>query len=234
MGQADNASVSAINCSATRNARGTARAAQGSGKGTQAVTLAAELDVPHIATGDLFRAEMAQETELGKLAEEYISRGNLVPDEVVNAMMRSRLSRPDCSGFVLDGYPRTLPQAETLWAVLDEIERPICVAVDIDVPDDAIVERAVGRIVCPNCDAIYHLTNKPPRLMGVCDRCRSQLVVRADDEPSTVRHRLAVYHRITQPVLDFYRGHGLLRSVAGVGSRDEVGERVRAQLFGLC
>jgi len=206
----------------------------GSGKGTQAVTLAAELSVPHIATGDLFRAEMAQSSELGKLAEEYISHGNLVPDEVVNEIMRSRLSHDDCASFVLDGYPRTLPQAQSLEVVLKEIERPICLAIDIDVPDDAIVERAVGRIVCPVCDAIYHLTSKPPRVMGICDNCRSQLQVRADDQPSTVRHRLAVYHRITHPVLEFYRERGLLRSVDGTGSREQVGESVRAWIRAVC
>lgn len=206
----------------------------GSGKGTQAVTLAAELDVPHIATGDLFRAEMAQGTDLGLLAKKYISEGNLVPDEVVNGMMRSRLSRPDCEGYVLDGYPRTLQQAEALHAVLKEIGRPTEVAVDIDVPDDMIVERAAGRIVCPKCDAIYHVSSKPPKRSGICDVCGSELIVRADDQPETVRHRLAVYHSITQPVLEFYRGLGLLRSVPGIGSREEVGERIRAQLRGVC
>jgi adenylate kinase len=149
-------------------------------------------------------------------------------------MMRGRLSGPDCEGFVLDGYPRTSPQAQTLEAMLAELDRPIHIAVDIAVPDDAIVERAVGRIVCPDCDAIYHLTSKPPRLMGVCDACRGQLVVRKDDQPSTVRHRLAVYHRITQPVLEFYRERGLLRTVDGMTSREEVGERIRAQLREVC
>ena len=206
----------------------------GSGKGTQAVTLAAELGVPHIATGDLFRTEMAQGSDLGKLAEEYISHGNLVPDEVVNEIMRVRLAQDDCAHFVLDGYPRTLPQAQTLEDALKEISRPISIAIDIDVPDETIVERAVGRIVCPVCDAIYHLTSKPPRVMGICDNCRSQLQVRADDQPSTVRHRLAVYHRITHPVLEFYRERGLLRSVAGTGSREEVGKSVRAFVSDVC
>jgi adenylate kinase len=206
----------------------------GSGKGTQAVTLADEMNVPHIATGDLFRAEMAAETELGKLADDYISHGNLVPDEVVNEMMRVRLACADCDSFVLDGYPRTLQQAEALHQILEDLERPICVAVDIEVPDEAIVERAVGRLVCPDCGAIYHLTSKPPRVGGVCDVCRGQLHVRSDDQPSTVRHRLSVYHRITYPVLEFYRGQGLLRTVSGLGSRDEVGERLRAQIRGVC
>ncbi len=206
----------------------------GSGKGTQAVALADELNVPHIATGDLFRAEMAASTSLGRLAGDYISHGNLVPDEVVNEMMRVRLLRRDCTGFVLDGYPRTLQQAQALEAMLDEMERPVCVAIDIEVPDEAIVERAVGRVVCPDCGAIYHLHSKPPRLMGICDVCRAQLVVRSDDQPSTVRHRLAVYHRITRPVLQFYRERGLLKTVSGLGSRDEVGQRLRAELQPVC
>lgn len=206
----------------------------GSGKGTQAVTLADEMNVPHIATGDLFRAEMAAGTELGKLADDYISHGNLVPDEVVNEMMRARLSCADCDSFVLDGYPRTVHQAEALQEMLEELERPICVAVDIEVPDESIVERAVGRLVCPDCGAIYHLTSKPPRVGGICDVCRGQLQVRSDDQPSTVRHRLSVYHRITYPVLEFYREQGLLRTVSGLGNRDEVGDRLRAQIRGVC
>jgi adenylate kinase len=205
----------------------------GSGKGTQAETLSEEMGVPHIATGDLFRAEIAEGSELGKLADEYISHGNLVPDTVVNEMMRKRMAQPDCDGFVLDGYPRTLPQAQALEVILDGLQRSLHVAIDIEVPDEKIVERAIGRIVCPECGAIYHLTSKPPRLMGVCDVCRGQLVVRKDDQPSTVRHRLAVYHRITRPVLMFYGERGLLRSVSGVGSREEVSERLRAQLHGI-
>jgi len=206
----------------------------GSGKGTQAVKLAAALCVPHIATGDLFRAEMSAETELGKLARQYIAGGNLVPDEVVNAMMTERLAQPDCTGFVLDGYPRTLQQAESLEGILHTLRRSITVAIQIDVPDSAIVERAVGRLVCPQCDAIYHLTSKPPRQMGICDIDRGVLVVREDDQPSTVRHRLQVYHRITEPVLHFYEERGLLRTVPGLGTPDEVTERIRAQLPDVC
>lgn len=206
----------------------------GSGKGTQAETLADELKVPHISTGELFRVEMAAATDLGKLAEEYISHGNLVPDEVVNEIMRVRLAHPDCDRFVLDGYPRTVQQAQALHEILAGLERPICLAIDIEVPDEAIVGRAVGRLTCPDCGAIYHLTSKPPRLMGICDVCRGLLVTRKDDQPSTVRHRLAVYHRITQPVLEYYRARGLLRSVSGMGTRVEVGERLRAELSGVC
>ncbi len=206
----------------------------GSGKGTQAVTLAEELKVPHIATGDLFRAEMASESELGRLAQSFIAHGNLVPDDVVNEVMRKRLRARDTNGFVLDGYPRTLPQASALEQMLKELQRPICAAINIEVPDEKIVERAVGRIVCPECNAVYHLTTKPPRQMGVCDLCRAPLVVRSDDQPSTVRHRLSVYARITQPVLAFFAERSILKSVSGIGTRDEVGVRVREGLRGLC
>jgi adenylate kinase len=202
----------------------------GGGKGTQAVGLAEELDVPHIATGDLFRAEMEAKTELGVLAESFIAYGNLVPDDIVNRIMRERLAQDDCEGFVLDGYPRTLPQAEALDVALRELKRPIGVAINIDVPDDLIVERAVGRLVCPDCGSIFHLTSKPPRTMGVCDVCRGMLQTRKDDQPSTVRHRLEVYHRITLPVLEFYREHSKLRTVDGTLSREDVGKNVRATL----
>lgn len=200
----------------------------GGGKGTQSRTLAAELGVPHIATGDLFRAEIALDTELGKLADSYISHGNLVPDEVVNSIVRERLGQPDCSGFVLDGYPRTVPQAGALESALNHYGRPLQAAIEIDVPDDSIVERAVGRQICPACDAIYHLTAKPPRRLGICDNCGSVLVVREDDQPSTVRRRLQIYHRITEPVLEFYRGRHVLYKIDGLGHPDEVGKRLRA------
>ena len=194
----------------------------GSGKGTQAAKIAAHLSVPHIATGDLFREEIAAQTELGILADSFIAYGNLVPDEVTNQVVRERLAMPDAEGFVLDGYPRTLDQARALEENLAELERPLDGAFLIDVPDDAIVQRAVGRVLCPNCGAIYHLQFKPPSVAGICDLCRSVLVVRDDDTPSTVRHRLAVYHRITAPVIDFYRERNLLGSVDGVGKPEEI------------
>ncbi len=206
----------------------------GGGKGTQAVTLADELNVPHIATGDLFRAEMSSGSKLGQLAQSFIVHGNLVPDNVVNEVVRKHLQSRDANGFVMDGYPRTLPQAAELEKMLDELQRPICAAINIEVPDEKIVERAVGRIVCPECNAVYHLTSKPPRQMGVCDLCRTPLVVRSDDQPSTVRHRLSVYARITQPVLAFFAEHGILKSVSGIGTREEVGKRIRDGLRGLC
>lgn len=206
----------------------------GGGKGTQAVRLAAGAGVPHIATGDLFRAEMAKETELGKLAKSYIAHGNLVPDDIVVAMVKARLKQPDCLGFVMDGFPRTIEQAQNLDGILRELQRPVHLAVKLDVPDEVIVERAIGRELCLSCGAIYHLTAKPPRTMGVCDVCRGVLTVRDDDQPSTVRHRLAVYHRLTTLVLEFYRARGLLHCVDGVGKPEEVFARVRAKTQGFC
>lgn len=206
----------------------------GSGKGTQAVKLAAAYEVPHIATGDLFRAEMALGSDLGKLAKKYITHGNLVPDAIVNDMMRVRLARDDCRGYVLDGFPRTLEQARVLQTILEELQRPVSVAVNIEVPDDVIVERAVGRQVCAQCGAIYHLQAKPPRLMGICDSCRGVLMVREDDQPSTVRHRLAVYHRLTEPVIGFFAGRGLLESVDGVGVPAEIFSAICAKVEQSC
>ncbi len=200
----------------------------GSGKGTLAGPLAQHLAAPHIATGDLFRAEIEAETELGLLANEYIAHGNLVPDEVTNELARKRLGEPDAVGFVLDGYPRTLDQARALDVALVELNRPLDGAVLIDVPDDKIVARAVGRLLCPNCGAIYHLVNKPPQVAGICDICRGVLKTREDDTPSTVRHRLAVYHRITHPVLRFYEEQGKLKTVDGSGTAEDVLKKVLA------
>ena len=202
----------------------------GSGKGTQAVKIAAHLGVPHIATGDLFREEIAAQTELGVLANEFIAHGNLVPDDVTNQVVHERLAQSDAEGFVLDGYPRTLDQGRALEANLGELGRPLDGAFLIDVPDENIVQRAIGRVLCPGCGAIYHLQFKPPSVAGICDLCRSVLVVRDDDTPSTVRHRLAVYHRITSPLIGFYKERNLLKSVDGVGKPDEIYELLLAKL----
>jgi adenylate kinase len=206
----------------------------GGGKGTQAVRLAEAFRVPHISTGDLFRAEMAQETELGKLAKSYISRGDLVPDAVVNDMVRGRLSQPDCEGFILDGVPRTSEQALVLEELLKELQRPITVVINLQVPDEVIVERASGRQVCNKCGAIYHVTAKPPKTPGVCDVCSGVLSVRADDQPETVRHRLKVYHSATAPVVEFYAERGLLQTVDGVGDPEEIFSRICAKAEKAC
>jgi adenylate kinase len=202
----------------------------GSGKGTQAVGLAAELNVPHIATGDLFRHEIATGTGLGRLANSFMAYGNLVPDEVVNDLMRIRLAEPSAEGFVLDGYPRTVEQAEALEQILHDVQRPLDKAIELAVPDEVLIGRAVGRQVCPLCGTIYHLESKPPKIPGVCDIDRGQLQVRDDDKPTTVRHRLAVYHRLTEPVLAFYRERNLLEAIEGVGNRDQIGQALRSVL----
>ncbi|HEX9997249.1 MAG TPA: adenylate kinase [Abditibacterium sp.] len=202
----------------------------GSGKGTQAVKIAAKLGAAHIATGDLFREEIAAQTELGILANEYIAHGNLVPNEVTNTLVRERLAQKDAEKFVLDGYPRTLDQASALEKALEELQKPLDGAFLIDVPDGDIVERAVGRLLCNGCGAIYHLKFKSPQVAGICDVCRGILSVREDDTPSTVRHRLTVYHRITAPVLGFYESRELLQRVNGVGTPQEIFERLVAIL----
>ena len=200
----------------------------GSGKGTQAKRLAQDTGLTHLATGDLFRSAMAAGTDLGRTAKHYISHGNLVPDDIVNGMVREWLGRHQRIEFVFDGYPRTDEQAVALEKMTRELSMPIDMAVDIKVPDDVIVNRAVGRLVCSNCGAIYHLTAKPPKLMGVCDLCRGVLEAREDDQPSTVRHRLTVYHRITEPVRQFYAVRGILKEVDGVGTPAEVNKRLRS------
>lgn len=200
----------------------------GSGKGTQAKRLAQDKGLVHLATGDLFRGAMAAQTQLGKTARQYISRGNLVPDDIVNGMVREWLLQHQGVQFVFDGYPRTAQQAIALESMTAELGMPLDLAIDLQVPDEVIVDRAVGRLVCSNCGAIYHLTAKPPKLMGVCDLCRGVLEAREDDQPSTVRHRLTVYHRITEPVRQFYAVRGILQEVNGVGTPDEVNERLRS------
>jgi adenylate kinase len=200
----------------------------GSGKGTQATRLGKSMGLVHLATGDLFRSAMAAGTPLGRTARQYISRGNLVPDDMVNDMVREWLSQHQGVEFIFDGYPRTGQQAVALESMTRELSMPLDIAIDIKVPDDVIVDRAVGRLVCPNCGAIYHLTAKPPKLMGVCDICRGVLEAREDDQPSTVRHRLTVYHRITEPVRQFYAIQGILKEVNGVGTPDEVNMRLRS------
>ena len=184
----------------------------GSGKGTQAAKIAARLQVPHIATGDLFREEIAAQTELGVLADSFIAHGNLVPDEVTNQVVRERLAAPDAAGLSCWTAIRARSTRRAPWKrTLAELNRRASDgAFLIDVPDDAIVQRAIGRVLCPNCGAIYHLQFKPPSVAGICDICRSVLVVRDDDTPSTVRHRLTVYHRITAPVIEFYKQKNLL------------------------
>lgn len=195
----------------------------GSGKGTQAARLGEHWGVPHISTGDAFRQAVAEGTPLGRLAQEYMQRGELVPDQVVNGVVAARLDREDCAGgFVLDGYPRTVAQAEALAGMLRERGLALDAVVDLVVSEEELVSRAAGRRVCSRCGANYHVRFRPPREPGRCDLCGGGLVQREDDRPETVTRRLAVYRQQTEPLVDFYRRQALLVPVNGTGGVEEV------------
>ncbi len=197
--------------------------APGAGKGTLAKQLSKALGVVHISTGDIFREEVAAGTELGKKAKSYMDRGALVPDEVVIGMVKQRLSRPDVNaGFILDGFPRTVPQAEALDKVLEESNQPLDAVLDIVVPEETVVRRLSGRRVCRQCGAIYHIDNMPTKQEGVCDKCGGEVYERDDDQPEAIRQRLKVYAEATAPLTDYYRTKGLLRPVDGTGTPEEV------------
>ena len=195
----------------------------GAGKGTQAKLLAQELRIPHISTGDMFRDHKARGTEIGKQVQAIMDAGGLVTDEVTNAMVKERLSRPDVAGgFILDGYPRTNAQAEYLDGLLASLGRAITRVVSYDVAEEAIVERISGRRSCPKCGAIYHVSGNPPRRMGYCDRDDEGLVQRDDDKPENVKKRMAEYAAKTEPLKRFYRERGLLANVEGIGTPEGI------------
>lgn len=198
----------------------------GSGKGTQAEKLSKQFELPHIATGDLFRENLKNKTELGQLAKTYMDRGELVPDDVTEAMVQERLSRPDTgNGFILDGFPRTLPQAEALTEMVTNVNRRLAGVLYIKVTDEEIVTRLSGRLICRDCQTPYHLKFKPPLKEGICDLCGGELYQRDDDNPETVHARLKTFHRQTAPLIDYYREAGLLIEVEGEGDVSEVTER---------
>ena len=197
--------------------------APGAGKGTQAKQIEDKYSIPHISTGDIFRANIKNGTELGKKAKQYMDQGALVPDELTCDLVMDRIQQDDCkNGFVLDGFPRTIPQAEALDAALGIINEKMDYAIDVDVPDENIVNRMSGRRACLNCGATYHLVSIPPKVEGICDRCGSEIVLREDDKPETVQKRLKVYHEQTQPLIDYYKNQGILKSVDGTQPMDEV------------
>lgn len=199
----------------------------GAGKGTQAKRLTQLLKLAHVASGDLFRENLRNNTELGQLAHGYMEKGQLVPDDVTIGMVRERISRPDTSnGFILDGFPRTLPQAEALKTMLLSTGREITAVLYFNVSDDEIVLRLGGRLICLNCQAPYHLTLNPPKIAGVCNICRGELYQRDDDKPETVRARLVTYHRQTAPLINYYKTAGLLYEINGEGEVEEVTERM--------
>ena len=196
---------------------------RGAGKGTQAKQIAGEYSIPHISTGDIFRANIKNGTELGKKAKEYMDQGLLVPDELTCDLVMDRIQQDDCkNGFVLDGFPRTIPQAEALDAALTRIGEKMDYAIDVDVPDENIVNRMSGRRACLDCGATYHIVSLPPKTEGKCDHCGSDLVLRDDDKPETVQKRLTVYHDQTQPLIDYYKNHSILKSVDGTQPMEAV------------
>lgn len=201
----------------------------GAGKGTQADGIVKEFGVPHISTGDMFRAAVSEGTALGLKAKGFMDAGQLVPDDVTIGIAEERLSKPDCkNGFLLDGFPRTLAQAEALETMLGKLGRPIDVVLNIEVPLEDLVARLTGRQICRQCATPYHLIFNPPRVAGRCDQCGGELYQRADDSESTARKRLEVYLAQTAPLIDFYRQRGLLEPIDGSQSVDEVEKAIFA------
>ena len=197
--------------------------APGAGKGTQAKRIAEKYSIPHISTGDIFRANIKNGTDLGKKAKEYMDQGLLVPDELTCDLVMDRIQQDDFrNGFVLDGFPRTIPQAEALDGALNKIGQKMDFAVDVDVPDENIVNRMGGRRACLSCGATYHVEFNPTKADGICDACGAQTVLRDDDKPETVQKRLTVYHDQTQPLIDYYKNQGILKSVDGTQPMDSV------------
>ncbi|MFF0382817.1 adenylate kinase [Streptomyces sp. NPDC004673] len=199
----------------------------GAGKGTQAVRLAEKLAVPHISTGDLFRANISRQTELGKLAKSYMDAGNLVPDEVTIAMAKDRMEQPDAeNGFLLDGFPRNVSQAQALDELLQGEGIKLDAVLDLEVPEEEVVKRIAGRRICRNDSAhVFHVTYSAPKKEGVCDVCGGELYQRDDDSEDTVRKRLEVYHTQTEPIIDYYKAQGLVVTISSLGPVDEITKR---------
>ncbi len=197
--------------------------APGAGKGTQAKMIAEKYSIPHVSTGDIFRANIKNGTELGMEAKKYMDQGLLVPDELTVKILLDRVAQDDCAnGYVLDGFPRTIPQAEVLDKALSELNESIDFAINVDVPDENIVRRMSGRRACLACGATYHIEHIPPKQEGICDTCGQELVLRDDDKPETVLNRLNVYHEQTQPLIDFYTNKGVLKAVDGTVDMTDV------------
>ena len=197
--------------------------APGAGKGTQAKRIAEKYGIPHISTGDIFRANIKNQTELGMKAKAYMDQGALVPDELTLELIMDRFTNDDCkNGYVLDGFPRTIPQAEALTKALADKNDAVDYAINVDVPDEAIVTRMSGRRACLTCGGTYHIKFNPTKVEGVCDACGGELVLRADDKPETVQKRLDVYHEQTQPLIDYYQTQNILKEVDGTLPLEDV------------
>ena len=202
--------------------------APGAGKGTQAKKIADLCNIPHISTGDIFRANIKQGTELGKKAKTYMDAGDLVPDELVCDLVVDRIQQDDCTkGFILDGFPRTIPQAEALTNALNAIEQKMEYALNIDVPDENIIHRMAGRRACVGCGATYHVEFNPTKKEGICDQCGAELMIRPDDKPETVKNRLNVYHEQTKPLIEYYNKENITHTIDGTQTMDEVFNDIR-------
>lgn len=205
--------------------------APGAGKGTQAEMLMKLYDIPTISTGNIFREHISKNTELGKQAKKYMDDGKLVPDELVIELVKDRITQSDCEkGMILDGFPRTIPQAEALDAMLLDLGMPIDYVIDVEVPDDVIIDRMSGRTVCPSCGASYHKLFKIETVLGICNECQTSLIQREDDKEDTVKKRLEVYHAQTKPLVAHYDKVGKVLHIEGVGTVDEVRARVKKAL----
>ena len=205
--------------------------APGAGKGTQAKKIAEKYQIPHISTGDIFRANIKNGTELGKKAKTYMDQGALVPDELTCDLVVDRIQQEDCkNGYVLDGFPRTIPQAECLTDALNKLGEKMDYAVNVDVPDENIVNRMGGRRACVGCGATYHIVFNAPKTEGICDTCGEKLILRDDDKPETVQKRLNVYHDQTQPLIDYYEKAGILKNVDGTVDMEDVFQAIVAIL----
>ena len=204
----------------------------GAGKGTQAAFLAKNLSIPHISTGDLFRANISRQTELGKLAKSYMDAGSLVPDEVTIAMAKDRMEQPDAAnGFLLDGFPRNVSQAEALDELLEAENMQLDAVLDLEVPEDEVVKRIAGRRICRNDSShVFHVTYKQPAKEGVCDVCGGELYQRDDDSEETVRTRLEVYHTQTEPIIEYYKAQGLVVTISALGKVEDVTARAMQAL----
>jgi len=197
--------------------------APGAGKGTQAEMICEKYNLPHISTGDIFRANIKNGTELGKEAKKYMDQGLLVPDELTVKILLDRVAREDCvNGYVLDGFPRTIPQAEVLDEALTKLGDKVDFAINVDVPDENIINRMSGRRACVTCGATYHVQYAPTKVEGICDKCGAELILRDDDKPETVKNRLDVYHKQTQPLIEYYGNKGILKEVDGTVAMNEV------------
>lgn len=203
----------------------------GAGKGTQAKKLVDFYGIPQISTGDILRANVGKGTELGFAAKVYMDKGELVPDEVLIGIIKNRLKEPDCKrGFILDGYPRTVSQADALEVILDEIDKPLDIVLNLEVPHKKLIERISGRLICRNCGASYHRIFNQPKKEGICDICGDEIYQRSDDKEESVQNRLNVYKMQTQPLIDYYLKKGILVTLEGNKDIDEVSEDIKAVL----